>query len=77
MEEKIYQIVGRIMRVNADTLDKDSSPDTVASWDSAKHMDLMMSLEQEFGVEFSEEQIIEMMNVGLIIETLNEILGKK
>ena len=77
MEDKIYQVVGRVLRVPVEMLDKESSPDTVESWDSAKHMDLMMSLEQEFGVQFNDEHIIEMMNVGLIIETIKELYKDK
>lgn len=77
MQEIVIQIVARVMRVRPETLDMNSNPDTVASWDSARHMDLMMSLEQEFGVEFSEEQIVDMMSMRRIIETLKELLPRK
>ena len=36
-------------------------------------MNMVLSLEEEFNVQFGEEQILEMLNVGLIIEILKEI----
>lgn len=73
MEEKVFLVVSRIMREKVEMIDRNSSPDNIESWDSARHMDLIMALEEEFDVQFSEEQIIEMMNVGLIIETIREL----
>jgi len=35
-----------------------------------KHMNLIVALEEEFGVTFSEDEIVEMLNYKLIKETL-------
>ena len=52
----------------------DASPDTIESWDSLKHMNLIVALEEEFKTEFSDDNIIEMMNYKLIIEVIKNIL---
>ena len=35
-------------------------------------MNLVLAIEQEFNIQFTEEQIIEMLNVALIKESLRE-----
>jgi acyl carrier protein len=72
MQETIKQIVADIMEVPVASIGDDSSPDTIATWDSLKHMNLVLSLEQHFNITFSEEQIAEMMNVQLIVLTVQE-----
>ena len=74
MENIVKQIVSSVMAVPVDSIHNDSSPDTIDSWDSLRHMNLMLALEQDFNVTFSEEQIAEMMNVELIILTIRDLL---
>ena len=50
----------------ADTL----APDEVQKWDSLGHVQLVMALQGEFGVEFDVEEMMEMENVGKIKEIL-------
>ena len=72
MKEKVLKVVSQIMNVPVKELSEDSSPDTIERWDSLQHMNLVLALEQEFNVSFTDQQIIEMMNVALICETLKE-----
>jgi acyl carrier protein len=40
-------------------------------------MNLILALEEELGVQFSDDQIVEMNSVGLILAVLEEINSKK
>jgi acyl carrier protein len=73
MKEKVIQVVSRVMGVQVAELDEDSSPDTIPAWDSLKHMNLVLALEEDLGIQFSDTQIIEMSSIGLILEILKEI----
>jgi acyl carrier protein len=73
VKEKVIQVISRVMDMPANEINEDSSPDTVAGWDSLKHMNLVLALEEELGLQFSDAQIVEMNSVGLILEILNEI----
>jgi acyl carrier protein len=72
MEEQVRSVVAQVLEVPVDSVHAESSPDSIATWDSLKHMNLVLALEQSFGVTFSDEQIAEMMSVELIIATLKE-----
>ena len=72
MSDRVFKIVSQVMDVPAEQIQMDSSPDTVESWDSLKHMNLILALEEEFNMTFSDEEIIEMLSVKIIIETLKK-----
>lgn len=73
MENRVKMIVAQIMEVPVESVSIDSSPDTIEEWDSLKHMNLILALEQNFGITFDEEQIVEMMSVEIIIATITEM----
>jgi len=74
MKEKVFQVVSQVFGVQIDELREDSSPDTIQAWDSLKHMNLVLALEEEFGVRFSDEKIMQMLSVGLITEAVQELM---
>jgi len=44
----------------------------VETWDSLQHMNLIASLEQEFEVELSFEEIVSMQSVAVIKDVLKD-----
>lgn len=58
------------MNVSVEQLDEDSSPDTVENWDSLKHMSLILALEEEFDITFSDDEIIRILSVKNTLEIL-------
>ncbi len=53
-------------------INENSSPDNIENWDSIRHMNLIVALEEEFGIQFSDDQIADMTNFKLVIATLKE-----
>jgi len=72
MQYDVFKILSQIMNVPIDQLNDNSSPDTVANWDSLKHMNLILALEEKFAVAFSEEEIIDMLSVKSIVDVLSK-----
>lgn len=72
MKDRVLKILSQVMNVLVEQLNDDSSPDTVENWDSLKHMNLILSLEEEFNIIFSDEEIVEMLSVKIIVETLKK-----
>jgi acyl carrier protein len=71
MKERVFQILSQIMGTPVQNIREDSSPDTIAEWDSLKHMRLVLALEEEFSVRFSDETIVGMLNVSEILKALS------
>lgn len=72
MKDIVLKIVSQVMNVPVEQFNEDSSPDTVENWDSLQHMNLILSLEEEFNITFSDEEIVEMLSVKIIVETLKK-----
>ena len=72
MEDKIKNVMAAVFDISVDKITDKSSPDNVKSWDSLKHMNLILALEEEFSIEFSDDEIIELMNFKLINLIINE-----
>ncbi len=73
MTDKVFSIVGHVMGVPVESVSMASSPDTIESWDSLKHMNLILALEQSFNITFTDEQVVDLLNVELITLTLKEL----
>jgi acyl carrier protein len=72
LKDRVLRIVSEVMNVPMEGLGDDTSPDTVENWDSLKHMNLILALEEEFQLTFTDEEIVQMLSVEIIIETLRE-----
>ena len=70
MEQEIRNIMASVFRRDLSQIGEDASPDTIDTWDSLGHMKLIVALEDEFGVSFTDDEIPEMLNYKLVVATL-------
>jgi len=73
VREEVIKVVSNILNVPIEEVNEDSSPQTLAQWDSLQHMNLILALEEKFGIRFREDQIVDMLNVQLIILAVDEL----
>lgn len=67
---RVMETVATVLGVTAATLTDDSSPTSVPSWDSLNHLNIAMSLESEFRIALTAEQVVAMDSVAAICATL-------
>ena len=59
----LQEIEGAVTRILAAVLKRDFTPgqditrENTEKWDSLKHVEIMFAVEEEFGVEFSEDEL--------------------
>ena len=66
LDNHIKNVMSAVFEIPIEEINEDTSPDNVGSWDSLKHMNLVVALEEEYDIEFIEEEILEMMNLSQI-----------
>lgn len=67
MKEMVFEIVARLMAAPVTSVDENSSPKSLERWDSLRHMKLILAVEERFGIQFSDEDIISIKDVkGLL-----------
>ncbi len=67
---RVVQAMMDIMDVERAALNDEVSPDTLEAWDSLSHMNLVLALEEEFGLRFTDEEIMAMLSIPQIVQTL-------
>ena len=70
IEKRVKKIMSSVLEVPFETINNTSSSDNIKSWDSLKHMNLVVALEEEFNLVFTDEEITELINTKLIITIL-------
>ena len=71
-EDNLKQVLADVLKITIDSIDDDTSVDTVERWDSLSHLNLVLALEQAFDISFTEEQTVEILNYPLIKAVLGE-----
>ena len=73
-KEEIYERLNNVFRdifddetivVTAETTSKD-----IEDWDSLEHINLVVAVEQEFGIKFNMNEVTTMKNVGEMVDII-------
>ena len=72
MEDRLKNIMSIVFEIDIDAIEPNSSPDNIDNWDSIRHMLFISALEDEFGVRFTDNQIIDVQSYQLALLTLKE-----
>ena len=68
--EKLKAIMSKALRIPVEKIGDTATMKDVAGWDSLTHMDLILSIEQEFRVQLSGDDIADMQSVAMIMQVL-------
>jgi acyl carrier protein len=71
--EQLQALLAEIFEVDAQDVSAETQFGDLPKWDSMGHMDLMLALESNFGVEISAETISELISVPLILEKIRTV----
>jgi acyl carrier protein len=77
MEDRAKRVMASVFGVDVARIGADASAQTVEQWDSLRHMNLVVALEEEFRVRFTDQQIDELLSLRLIVLTLKELGAKE
>ena len=75
IKKRVLSVMGDIFGVSVSEIPNDASSSVFEKWDSLKHLMLLMALEEEFDVKFSDREMLNMSNLLLIIDILSVKCG--
>ena len=70
MEEKLKNIMSNVFQVEINEISTDTSPTSLSQWDSMNHLNLVISIEEEFNLNLDDKQIVEMVDFNSILELI-------
>lgn len=74
LEIKLKNIMSIVFELKSNEINDDSSPENIENWDSLKHMMLIGAIEDEFDIQFTNDEMLELLNYKLIKLILTEKL---
>lgn len=72
---RFFAVASAILDVAPESLAPECSRDNLEAWDSLKHMYIILALEEEFGIEFGDEEIAELSSIGDLMSAITEKTG--
>jgi len=73
VNEKLRKIIADALELSADEINESTAMESVDTWDSLRHMEMVVALEQEYALEFGADEMMEMTSFNEI----KRVLGSK
>lgn len=71
-ETELKNVLARVFRISADSITEETAIGTTENWDSLNHLNLVLALEEQFGVSFTDQETVEILSYPLIKLVLAE-----
>jgi acyl carrier protein len=71
----VKKVMASVLEIDASDIPDDASMDSIGNWDSLRQMNLVLALEETFGVSFPDEDAANATSYKLICLVLEEQLA--
>ncbi len=72
VEEKVKKILEVLLEYKIESEDVISEAEDL--WDSLKHLEIIVTLEEEFGIKFAQEDIPKLNSMSAIVSKIKELI---
>lgn len=76
IKERIFNVMELVFEESKENINEESSIDSLENWDSIRHLNLILGLEEEFDITIPDEEVATITNYKLIEIVINEQLAK-
>lgn len=70
IEKKLATVMCQVFKLPGESITPEATRKNLEQWDSLKHVNLMLALEDAFGVEFSDNEIATIDTFEVLVQTL-------
>ena len=71
IEQRIRNVLASVFSIDVENIPDNCSYGSFEQWDSLSQMNLVVALEEEFGIHFSFEESSDMLNLAKIYNIVN------
>ncbi len=61
--QALKDVFCQVLRVKADEIDRNSSTKTTRNWDSLRHVELVVAIEEKYKISFSASEVFALTSV--------------
>jgi acyl carrier protein len=77
MKEQILEIMAEVLEINTQDFPDTINQEYLDNWDSLRHLNLVVELEEAFGVSYEPEEIAVMTSIEKIVEITKIKINEK
>ena len=76
MENKIKKLMAKVFEIEISKISPKTTPRTIANWDSLRHLMLIVDLEKEFQVNFTDDELVRLADFKSICQIVTKKIKK-
>lgn len=74
-DDKLKAVMASMLDIDVSAVGPATSTDTVAQWDSVRHMNLIIALEEAFGISVPDEEVATLTSYPIVRAMVEEQLA--
>ena len=71
VKDKILAVMAAVFEIGVFNIPENAAPELIDEWDSLKHMSLIVALEEEFSIRFTDKEMTYLLNLELILHIIS------
>jgi acyl carrier protein len=64
--------LAKALKTDPQTISEDASQQNLSEWDSVHHMNVVLALENDFGIEFSDAELPTLTSLPLLVAAIEK-----
>lgn len=76
METKIQHVIATVLNIAPEMVTEESSSKTLENWDSLYHMNIILGVEEQYNITFSDDEILKLTSYKALAEAVKRHTGK-
>jgi acyl carrier protein len=74
LDVQVRNVMAKVLKIAPEQITDDTAPGTIKGWDSLRHMTLVTALEDEFDIEFDDEEFEQLVSFRIIVAVIQSYL---
>jgi acyl carrier protein len=70
ISSRVKDALARVLKAPVESIAEDASQMNLADWDSVKHMNVVLALENDFDIEFGDAELPNLNSVPKLVEAV-------
>ena len=66
VKDRILAVMAAVFEIEVFNIPENAAPELIDEWDSLKHMSLIVALEEEFSILFTDDELTDLINLELM-----------
>ena len=72
IKNKVKEIIAKVLNVSVEEIGEDTAIGDIAEWDSLHHIQIISTIEKEFGFRFTPDVMMDLEDVSDIVSATEE-----